>query len=241
MAKTDKEKKSNKTTMGKTKKTQNKKATNVVKKKKILTPDQMWTPSDYNIDMKMEALSFYNFKTQYSHDFKLPNVKYLVEAINREETIEEIRKYVKYYVLAERIEAGIFEYTLISQMIDTLLPQITPNCYQDKLHELCINLDTSNKDIDNQTLLPAIMGFNIDPYYLAFLRPEQVHPVRWSPVLEKIKAREAAIEDKPTSDLYTCYKCGQKKTTSTQIQLRGADEPMTIFVTCMVCYNTFTK
>ena len=37
--------------------------------------------------------------------------------------------------------------------------------------------------------------------------------------------------------IFTCHKCGGKKTTSIGIQLRSADEPMTNFVTCVTCKN----
>ena len=57
----------------------------------------------------------------------------------------------------------------------------------------------------------------------------------------KIKFREDTENNMATTDLYKCYKCGERKATSYQMQVRSADEPMTIFVTCLVCYNTFTK
>ena len=34
---------------------------------------------------------------------------------------------------------------------------------------------------------------------------------------------------------FTCFKCGSKKTSFFQMQTRGADEPMTNFVTCLSC------
>ncbi|KAM0675134.1 transcription elongation factor TFIIS [Gurleya vavrai] len=39
------------------------------------------------------------------------------------------------------------------------------------------------------------------------------------------------------TDIFRCGKCKQRKTTYQQLQTRGADEPMTTFVTCVVCKN----
>ena len=36
---------------------------------------------------------------------------------------------------------------------------------------------------------------------------------------------------------FTCRKCGQNKTTHYALQTRSADEPMTVFVTCLTCSN----
>jgi len=40
-----------------------------------------------------------------------------------------------------------------------------------------------------------------------------------------------------TCTMFTCFKCGQNKTTYFQLQTRSADEPMTTFVTCCNCGN----
>jgi transcription elongation factor S-II len=34
---------------------------------------------------------------------------------------------------------------------------------------------------------------------------------------------------------FTCRKCGKNKTTNTQVQTRSADEPMTVFICCLMC------
>lgn len=36
---------------------------------------------------------------------------------------------------------------------------------------------------------------------------------------------------------FTCRRCGQNKTTHYSLQTRSADEPMTVFVTCLTCSN----
>ena len=42
-----------------------------------------------------------------------------------------------------------------------------------------------------------------------------------------------------TEGVYKCGKCGCKKTTQYEQQTRSADEPMTLFITCVKCKNTW--
>ena len=39
--------------------------------------------------------------------------------------------------------------------------------------------------------------------------------------------------------MYTCFKCKGKRVTTQEIQMRSADEPMTVFVTCVECGNNW--
>ena len=42
---------------------------------------------------------------------------------------------------------------------------------------------------------------------------------------------------KVTEGVYKCRKCGGNKTTQSEMQTRSADEPMTLFITCVDCGN----
>ena len=44
---------------------------------------------------------------------------------------------------------------------------------------------------------------------------------------------------KVTSGVYKCGKCGCDKTTQHEMQTRSADEPMTIFINCVECGNSW--
>lgn len=44
---------------------------------------------------------------------------------------------------------------------------------------------------------------------------------------------------KVTSGVYKCRKCGGDKTVQHEMQTRSADEPMTLFITCVTCQNTW--
>lgn len=44
---------------------------------------------------------------------------------------------------------------------------------------------------------------------------------------------------KVTSGVYKCKKCGGDKTTQSEMQTRSADEPMTVFIHCVDCGNSW--
>ena len=44
-----------------------------------------------------------------------------------------------------------------------------------------------------------------------------------------------------TSGLYRCRKCGCNKTMQREMQTRSADEPMTIFISCVECGNSWRR
>ena len=44
---------------------------------------------------------------------------------------------------------------------------------------------------------------------------------------------------KVSSGVYKCKKCGGDKTFQREAQTRSADEPMTVFITCATCKNSW--
>jgi len=161
--------------------------------------------------------------------------------LSRGDAIITLNEYVPANI-AQMIEGGIFEFTLLklSEDLNSTM-EFLEIIYKDKLRDIITNLNPDYPRVENKTLLSSVLDQKIDPYYLAFMRPEQMHPQRWMTEITKKKTIEEYGSSVKVTDLYTCYKCKEKKCITTQLQIRGADEPMTIFVTCLVCYNTFTK
>ena len=95
-----------------------------------------------------------------------------------------------------------------------------------------------NSYIGNEYLIDAVKKGNIQAYDLPFLKPEETFPDRWKSILDKKSKRDQLKYEKRTeiaTNLYRCSKCTQRKCTMYQLQTRSADEPMTTFVTCLVC------
>eukprot|EP00923_Selenidium_pygospionis_P033672 GHVN01059069.1.p1 GENE.GHVN01059069.1~~GHVN01059069.1.p1 ORF type:complete len:227 (+),score=43.13 GHVN01059069.1:3-683(+) len=55
--------------------------------------------------------------------------------------------------------------------------------------------------------------------------------------LQALKRSVISQDQMAETDQFKCGKCGKRKATYYQLQIRSADEPMTTFVTCIVCGN----
>lgn len=188
-----------------------------------------------------EFVHMQNFITKSSSDIKYSLVLYASKILNRNNSIKELLKYVKKYHIAVELEKGIFEFALIHITINKIQNNIVEFVYNDKLIDICANLDILDKQIDNQTLLPIILDNQIDPKFVSFLSPEQLHPKRWTDIIQKRDFRYETANNLQTTDRYKCKKCNERKFKVTEIQLRCADEPMSRIHTCTNCGFTFIK
>lgn len=185
-----------------------------------------------------EYLSRYFFVTKNSSDIKIPLLKKAAVLLQRDDARKTLEKYVDDYIAAD-IEKGIFEFSLIQVVINKLQDHFVQNIYMDKLNDICVNLDTTDKNVDNQTLLPTIIGTQFRPFFTAFLSPEQIHPKRWAEIAKHYRTKQESVNNVAVTDAYKCSKCGERKMSLSRLQLRCADEPESIFLVCLVCHRTF--
>jgi transcription elongation factor S-II len=133
------------------------------------------------------------------------------------------------------LEKGIYNYTIkeannrkiIKKWCNTHFVQI----YTDRLRGIFINLK-------NHELLNQLKHGEITPQILAFMTHQEMNPDAWRKLIdEKIKrdANKFANNTQASTDMFTCKKCKSKKCTYYELQTRSADEPSTIFVTCLDC------
>jgi len=161
--------------------------------------------------------------------------------LDRKKAIEQLEEVIHCYPLSREIELGIFEFSLNYVKIQLLNYDNLFMIYQDKLFELIDNLDINNKRISNKTLLPALISGALSGQVIAFLKMFQLHPQRWKYLIDKNNLRDDTLYTINTTDSYKCGRCGLSKHTYYITQTRSADEPATIFYTCINCKKTFTK
>jgi transcription elongation factor S-II len=111
--------------------------------------------------------------------------------------------------------------------------------YKTKFRELAFNM----KDKKNPTLNQRIALGEIAPSHLIemtaydlasdSLKSDRAASKQW----HKDAARSDWNAGLGATDMFKCGKCKQRKTVYYQMQTRSADEPMTTFVTCLVCNN----
>lgn len=66
----------------------------------------------------------------------------------------------------------------------------------------------------------------------------EMYPERWKELADKQLIREQKIlegDKSRATDEYKCHRCGKRECTYYELQTRSADEPMTIFITCVNC------
>lgn len=105
--------------------------------------------------------------------------------------------------------------------------------YLDHLRSVYVNLK-------NHKLVEQVESGEIKSHTIAFMTHQEMQPERWD---ELIKAKVIRDKNKyeqqieASTDTFTCRKCKSKRCTYYQLQTRSADEPMSIFVTCIECGN----
>lgn len=201
---------------------------------KYVLPDNL---CDFNA--KNEHMLMYDFKTSASLNIA-ERLFRLVTQLDRTEALFRLLDYVDPYI-AENIELGILEFTLIKMTSENLPDDFLQNIYANKLRDIILNINPDHPRIQNKTLRKMLLDGCIDPHYVSFMSPSQMHPIRWKDIIDKKTVIDNASNNIAVTDLYKCNKCGNRKTKTSQMQLRSADEPMTIFITCIVCYHTYTE
>ncbi len=180
----------------------------------------------------------YNFITENSVDIKDNYIHYAETILERANNQIKLNNILNDIELSLKIELSIFEFALIYCLNNSLGENFLKSVYDDKLNNIISNI-TDTKNINNKTLKQDLLNKKINPSYIAFMSPAQLHPEKWIYWVKKKEYKELRENSIAYSDAYKCFKCGERKCKVTQAQTRGADEPMTTFVTCLICYNTF--
>lgn len=134
------------------------------------------------------------------------------------------------------LEKGIFNYALKEGTSQKIIKKwdnpYFVQLYLDRLRSIYINLK-------NENLLLQLKNGEITPQTLAFMTHQEMNPERWKELIEQKIKRDANKYNTNTlqasTDMFTCKKCKSKRCTYYELQTRSADEPATIFVTCLDC------
>jgi transcription elongation factor S-II len=151
---------------------------------------------------------------------------------NVKEKIDQILKNEKN---SSNLEKGIFNYSLneaknkrvVKKWDNPHFVQI----YLDRLKSIYVNLN-------NAELLEQINNGSIKPHTVAFMTHQEMRPDRWKELIDaKTKRDMHKYENniEAATDTFTCRKCKSNKCTYYLQQIRSADEPCTIIVTCLFC------
>ena len=135
------------------------------------------------------------------------------------------------------------EPALVSEIIETsCFKALKEKEYNTQIRSIKFNLsDPKNPDFRRKVLT----GFFPENKFPT-LKAEDMASSEWNEKREQV--RRSALEECQSdwamrhggiqaSGMFQCGKCKGSKTTYFQMQTRSADEPMTTFVTCLICKN----
>lgn len=113
-----------------------------------------------------------------------------------------------------------------------------------KFNDIFVNMNP-NSYVKNTELLDKFLNGEMKPEQIVFGNEKDLFKQRWKELIDDynhmIEDKAESLKNVPTTDIYKCYKCGQRKCTYVEQQTRSLDEPHTIFVRCMnpICGNTW--
>ena len=108
------------------------------------------------------------------------------------------------------------------------------NIYVNRWRSLYLNFK------NNKSLVEKIKTKQISVKELSEMRHQELCPEKWKKLIDaKIKRDKnlTSVNLSAATDEFKCYRCKKSKCTYYQLQTRSADEPMTTFITCLVCGN----
>ena len=139
------------------------------------------------------------------------------------------------HTIVVNLEKGIFNYAIKEannkKIVKKWENKAFAQIYVDKLRTIYMNLK-------NPELLQNICNGEIIPQSIAFMTHQELNPSRWKILIDQKIKRDASkftTNIQASTDMFTCKKCKSKKCTYYELQTRSADEPATIFVTCLDC------
>ena len=166
-------------------------------------------PSTFRQNIRLELIKF----------FKLPEPHRIIEFVSD-------------------MERGIYNWTIKESIAHKILKKWSNpyfvQIYIDRLRTIYCNI-TNNTDISNR-----VINGQIVPHEFVYMTHQEMMSDKWEGLIKQKITRDAHKYESNISaatDTFTCRKCKMKKCTYYQMQTRAADEPMTTFVTCLMCDN----
>ena len=147
-------------------------------------------------------------------------------------TVKQFQKYLTKTQSTKLVE-GLYSYCEEKALNDDVM-YLLDGIIETKVNQL---LELFNKSSHLKNL---IKSKQIKPENICDLRQEELDPEKYKTIIERRELENLKKHNNKTTDVYQCKKCGERKCTVEQKQVRSSDEPMTTFVECIVCGNKFS-
>lgn len=158
---------------------------------------------------------------------------------------KKLNKIIRRKKLSLNLEKGIFNYTIQTACLRNVVRKWDNKAfvmiYVDKFKSILLNLNAKST-IKNKELLKRLKNKEFKAHELAFITHQELYPEKWKYLIDKKIKRdksEGVVDLSAATDEFFCFKCKKRKCSYYQMQTRSADEPMTTFVTCLLCGNNW--
>ena len=153
----------------------------------------------------------------------------------RENIRKKLNEILNNDVQSINLEKGIYNFAIKEANQRKIIkkwenPHFT-QLYVDRLRSIYINLKSPD-------LLEQIKNREVKPENVAFMTHQELNPEHWKEYIERKIKRDSSkytTNIEASTDMFTCKKCKSKKCTYYELQTRSADEPTTVFITCLDC------
>lgn len=147
------------------------------------------------------------------------------------------------------IEEGIYSYVVSNAKERSIAADwskpLFRQSYINHARTILTNLDPSsyiNEEAqdDDTHIIARIAKGSVNAADIPFMRPEDFRPSAWNEIIEREIMREKSVSDYKEgakTDMFKCFRCMKRECTYSSAQIRSADEPETIFITCINCGN----
>jgi DNA-directed RNA polymerase subunit M/transcription elongation factor TFIIS len=134
---------------------------------------------------------------------------------------------------AINLEIGIFNYSVREatnkKIVKSWENKHFQQLYIDRLRSIYFNLTPK--------IISRILEKTLKPQDFAFMTHQEFCPEKWEELITKKHKRENSqnVSRQCPTDLFTCKKCSSKNCSYSELQIRSADEPATLFISCLDC------
>ena len=163
----------------------------------------------------------------------------------RKNVRNKLNKIIRKKKISLNLEKGIYNFTIKTAKQKNIIRNWNNSTfimlYIDKLKSIMINLNVKSS-VENKDLLKKLKNGDCKPHELAFMSCQEMFPEKWKYLVDaKIKRdkKEGEVDLSAATDEFFCFKCKKRKCSYYEMQTRSADEPMTTFVTCLLCGNNW--
>ena len=155
----------------------------------------------------------------------------------RNNIINKIDANINNLKISKNIERGIYNYAVCQAKSKNIVRKWENKyflqLYKNRLRSIYLNMK-------NTEFLDKIKTKQITTTQLCKMTHQEMRPEKWKKLIDaKIKRDKnmTSVNMSAATDEFKCYKCKKNKCTYYQLQTRSADEPITTFITCLVCGN----